>query len=92
MATIYQEQAMELVKAQAAVRSMTVSEMITMRDELAAQLEALGVDRASLADFLRNEFRDMRWPRSSGPREYVEAGRSLREVFGIKNDFMGYGR
>ena len=60
--------------------------------ELAAQLEALGVDRASLADFLRNEFRDMRWPRSSGPREYVEAGRSLREVFGIKNDFMGYGR
>lgn len=60
--------------------------------ELAAQLEALGVDRASLADFLRNEFRDMRWPRSSGPKDYVEAGRSLREVFGIQNDFMGYGR
>jgi len=50
MATIYQEQAMELVKAQAAVRSMTVSEMMTMRDELAAQLEGVAAAPAAVEE------------------------------------------
>ena len=36
--SIFHEQAMELVKAQASVKAMTPAEMIAMRDELAAKL------------------------------------------------------
>lgn len=48
--SIYHEQAMELVKAQASVKAMTPAEMIAMRDELAAKLagepEAVVVEEA----------------------------------------------
>lgn len=36
--SIFHEQAMELVKAQASVKAMTADEMIKMRDEIAAKL------------------------------------------------------